>query len=83
MRLLTAFSLGSALSISAPDNEDKCKVTVDKFACDSCINISKHESQEKIRDQLKKLSPDGFDLFWVRSNGRDQSTRIRCLRALS
>jgi len=48
-----------------PVDEDKCKASVEKFACDSCINISKFDSQEKIGAELKKLSPEGFDLFWV------------------
>lgn len=53
-----------------PVDEDKCKASIEKFACDSCINISKFDSQEKIGAELKKLSPEGFDLFWVSSKGR-------------
>jgi hypothetical protein len=47
------------------DTADKCKVAKEKFSYAECIDESRFNTHDKMRDELKRISPEGFDLFWV------------------
>jgi len=57
------------------DTANKCKVATEKFSYEECIDESRFDTHEKMRDELKRINPDGFDLFWVSTPRTDTDTR--------
>jgi hypothetical protein len=60
----------------------KSQLAVDKFAYDACLDTNQHDTLEKVRAELKRINPEGFDLYWVsQERARGPRTRIRRLAA--
>jgi NADPH-dependent curcumin reductase CurA len=60
---------GARQVVGTTNTADKCKVAKEKFSYAECIDESRFNTHEKMRDELKRISPEGFDLFWDNTGG--------------
>jgi NADPH-dependent curcumin reductase CurA len=60
---------GAKRVIGTTNTAEKCKVAEEKFQYESCIDESRFDTHEKMRDELQRINPDGFDLFWDNTGG--------------
>jgi len=70
---------GAKRVIGSAQPQNKCEVAEKKFANDHCIDSGKVDAYEKMQEELKRLSPEGYDLFWVRQASTARERADTCI----
>ena len=60
---------GAKLVVGTAGGAEKCALVVNKFGFDACIDYKKFDTQEKVAAELKRLSPEGFDVYFDNTGG--------------
>lgn len=60
---------GASKVVGVAGGPDKCKLVKEKFGFDECIDYKKFTTQQAIKDELKRIQPDGFDVFFENTGG--------------
>jgi NADPH-dependent curcumin reductase CurA len=60
---------GAKRIIGSDMDARKSQLAVDKFAYDACLDTNQHDTLEKVRAELKRINPEGFDLYWEGTGG--------------
>jgi NADPH-dependent curcumin reductase CurA len=54
---------GAKLVVGSAGGPEKCKNVVEKLGFDACIDYKQFDTQQKVVAELKRLSPEGFDIY--------------------
>jgi len=60
---------GAKLVVGTAGGPEKCKLLTDKYGFDAAIDYKQFATQEAVAAELKRLSPDGFDVYFDNTGG--------------
>ena len=60
---------GASKVVGFAGGPEKCALVKEKFGFDECIDYKKFTSQQAVKDELKRIHPDGFDVFFENTGG--------------
>jgi NADPH-dependent curcumin reductase CurA len=71
---------GAKQVIGTAGGPDKCKLVVDKYGFDACIDYKKFDTEEKMTAELKRLCPDGLDVHFDNVGGHVSDSFLNLVR---
>jgi len=60
---------GAKLVVGTAGGPEKCKLLTEKYGFDAAIDYKQFTTQEAVAAELKRISPDGFDLYFDNTGG--------------
>ena len=60
---------GASKVVGFAGGPEKCKLVKEKFGFDECIDYKKFNTAQAVKDELKRIQPDGFDVFFENTGG--------------
>lgn len=71
---------GAKLVVGTAGGPEKCKRLVEHFGFDAAIDYKKFDTEEKVTEELKRLSPDGFDVYFDNTGGHVTDALLNVVR---
>ena len=68
---------GAKLVVGTAGGEEKCKLVTSKFGFDHAIDYRKFDTADKVLAELKRISPEGYDIYFENTGGHGHSTLHR------
>lgn len=60
---------GAKKVIGTAGGPEKCKRVKEHYKFDECLDYKEHDTPQKMRDALRKVAPDGVDLYFDNTGG--------------
>lgn len=71
---------GAKKVIGTAGGEAKCKLVVEKYGFDECIDYKKFDTEEKVTAELKRISPEGCDVHFDNVGGHVSDAFLNTVR---
>jgi NADPH-dependent curcumin reductase CurA len=60
---------GAKLVVGSAGGAEKCKILTEKYGFDAAIDYKVYTTEEAVTDELKRISPEGYDLYYDNTGG--------------